>query len=77
MSCEFCTDPDGAACFPVYGLAPHRHVGTSMIGSTVTLPQKEWPANFTEDPECPGMGVWSCPNCGAGKHDDKERPHVG
>lgn len=39
MSCEKCTDPDGEACFPVYGLGPHKHVGESFIGSTVMLEQ--------------------------------------
>lgn len=24
---------------------------------------EEWPLNFTEDPECPGLGVYQCPRC--------------
>ena len=66
MSCEHCTDPDGYACLPQYGLAPHKHVGASFIGSTVILPKDEWPDNFVEDAECPGMGTWFCPECREG-----------
>jgi len=66
MSCQHCTDPDGQACFPIYGVGPHRHEGGTIIGSTRMLPKEEWPANFEEDPECPGLGVWWCPECGDG-----------
>lgn len=74
MSCEYCTDPDGEPCFPMYGMGPHKHVGLtddprSFIGSTAHLPKEEWPSNYQEDPECPGMGVWWCEHCGEGKPD--------
>lgn len=75
MSCEFCTDPDGAACFPIYGVGPHRHVGvtddpSSILGSTEHLPQSEWPTNYRENPDEPGSGIWWCPHCGDGKPED-------
>lgn len=63
MSCEKCTDPDGVPCFPVYGLAPHRHTPSG----TEIADQEEWPDDFTPDPDEPGMGTWSCPYCGSGK----------
>jgi hypothetical protein len=44
-----------------------------MIGSTVPLPAEKWPDGYTEDPDCPGMGVWWCQHCGAGK---PETPNV-
>lgn len=72
MSCEFCTDPDGLGCFPVYGVGPHKHVGVTddpntWIGSTVHLPKDDWPENYQEDPDCPGMGTYWCPHCEDGK----------
>lgn len=70
MSCKHCTDPGGEACFPVYGIGPHRHEGEHWIGSTVMLDKAEWPTNYREDKDCPGMGVWWCPKCGEGKPDD-------
>lgn len=70
MSCDYCTDPDGEPCFPVYGVGPHRHVGDNLMGSTVMLPREKWPSNFQEDPECPGLGVWWCPKCGDGAPDE-------
>lgn len=77
MACEHCTDPDGECCFPVYGVGPHRHQGLtgepgSWIGSTVMLPKEEWPENYQEDADCPGMGVWWCPHCGEGKPSNVE-----
>jgi len=71
MSCEHCTDPDGCSCMPMYGLAPHRHgqltdkIGVSF-GGTALLPKEEWPDNFIEDAEIPGMGTWFCPWCREG-----------
>jgi hypothetical protein len=56
--------------YPYYGMAPHKHKGVqwdvprTILGSTVIEPKESWPRNFTEDPECPGLGVWSCPECG-------------
>ncbi|MEH6434344.1 hypothetical protein [Massilia sp. DD77] len=72
MSCEYCTDPDGAPCVPYYGVGPHRHAGDKIIGSTVLLPEAEWPTNYREDPDEPGCGVWWCGHCGEGKPDDME-----
>lgn len=65
MACDYCTD-GGESGFPIYGMAPHKHVGESFIGSTVLLPNDEWPDNFVEDAECPGMGMWFCPECREG-----------
>lgn len=36
-------------------------------GRAIPPPSFEWPDNYQEDPDCPGMGVWWCPHCGAGK----------
>jgi hypothetical protein len=51
--------------FPHYGIAPHTHdlsKGT-FIGSTRTLDKKDWPKNFIEDPDEPGLGTYVCPEC--------------
>lgn len=48
-NCEYCGDGDGGCIFPMFGLAPHRHVGNQMIGSTQFLDQSQWPANFSPD----------------------------
>lgn len=63
MTCQQCIDPDGEACFPVYGLGPHTHDST---GKTIMEQDQAWPG-FTPDPDCPGMGVHWCPSCGEGK----------
>ena len=50
--------------FPSYGVAPHDHnleKTGSFIGSTELKDKAEWPENFKEDPECPGLGVYLCP----------------
>lgn len=72
MACEHCVDPDGVCCFPMYGVGPHKHVGVttapgSWIGCTIELPKTDWPKNYEEDPDCPGLGTWWCPHCGDGK----------
>lgn len=64
MGCHICLDPDGFSCFPVYGVGPHRHDSNLK---TIPLPRSEWPANYLEDPDCPGMGTYWCPACGNGK----------
>lgn len=72
-------DPDLVECWscldgqttPWYGVAPHRHIGTGIIGSTEILGKREWPANF--EPDWEGIpeseresyegalcGVWYC-----------------
>lgn len=52
-------------CTCHYGLAPHTHdlSGGSFIGSTREISKDQWPSNFTEDPEEPGLGFWTCDNC--------------
>lgn len=30
---------------------------------TAPSPREEWPPNFREDPECPGLGTWICDRC--------------
>lgn len=77
MSCEFCTDPDGQPCYPIYGVGPHTHAGVGenpLLGPTQPLPREHWPANFRENPEEPGHGLWWCPQCGDGKPDDVQDP---
>lgn len=51
--------------FPQYGVGPHNHDLSkgSFIGSTVPIKKDEWPDNYSEDPECPGCGVYVCPEC--------------
>lgn len=76
MACEHCIDPDGDACYPSHGLAPHTHENQDdpanfdvdgWIGSTKFLPESEWPDSFVVDPESPGThGTWYCPYCRAG-----------
>jgi len=65
MTCKYCTDQDGAACFPMYGLGPHTHARGQILGSTV-LDDKQEADGFTPDPDCPGMGTWWCSHCGDG-----------
>lgn len=63
--CEMCDDGDGRCVFPYYGVAPHTHAAGPMLGSTRLLPREDWPANFTEDAEEPGLGTYThCPHCG-------------
>lgn len=77
MSCEHCTDENGEACYPMYGVGPHRHEGDGMLGSTVILPRDEWPSNYWEDPECPGLGVWTCPYCSSAEPAPAESQGTG
>lgn len=64
MTCEYCDDGEGGSVYPYYGVAPHTHRPGPMIGSTELLPKIEWPANFSEDPEEPGLGTYThCLNC--------------
>lgn len=66
--CKMCNDGDGACVFPYYGVAPHTHRDGPFSGPTILRPKDEWPANFIEDTECPGHGVYTnCPQCGAGE----------
>jgi hypothetical protein len=73
MSCEHCTDPGGLPCFPSYGVAPHvcfYKIPGAVMGQSQVLPRDEWPDNFQEDADSPGMGTYWCPYCGDGKPDD-------
>ena len=63
MACELCTDPDGMACFPLYGLGSHVHLPE---GGTVMLPNDPH-TGFTPNPDEPGMGWHWCPACGDGR----------
>lgn len=63
MSCEMCTDSDGVACFPMYGLGPHSH---PQGGGSVLIPGATM-AGYTENPAEPGHGWHWCPSCGDGK----------
>ena len=63
--CNHCMIPGEGCAYPVYGPAPHVH--EPLYGGTVILPHSEWPANFREDPETPGAGIYWCPECGHGK----------
>lgn len=76
MACAMCTDPDGAACFPLYGLGPHKHRSGPILGSTQLLPDQT-AEGFTPDPDEPGMGTWWCPHCGEGKPADAIQPSGG
>jgi len=56
--CNHHLDPDGEPCYPYYGLAPHDHADHSAIA-----PKEQWPSNFEEATDDPGMGVYHCPEC--------------
>jgi len=63
--CDHCNDGDGNCAYPHYGLAPHKHVGKEMIGSTVINAKADWPDNFAEDCEVEGLGTYThCLHCG-------------
>lgn len=69
MSCEYCTDPNGEACFPLYGVGPHAH---PPEGGTVMLPDSAW-VGYTPDPASPGEGVYWCPYCDSGNPNPTSR----
>ena len=64
--CDHCHDGEGNSIYPYYGLAPHSHIGESLIGSTIFT--GELPNNFEpEDNDCKTHGVYThCLECGAG-----------
>jgi hypothetical protein len=65
-----CTDPDGASCFPLHGLAPHFHK-PDRIEFDLT------PVNgFTPDADDPTQGVHWCPHCGDGRPLDRLKPRL-
>lgn len=63
-----CTDPDGAPCFPLHGLAPHTHKPDSIEFHTAPV------QGFTPDPGDPTHGVHWCPHCGDGKPAEPTAP---
>lgn len=73
-TCPVCDDGEGSCVFPYYGVAPHTHnFGAGLGYSTTILPKDQWPENFQEDPDCPGLGVYlRCPECGAGEAPAEE-----
>ena len=59
-------DYEGHEFYPQYGVGPHTHdiAGAGgIIGSTRLFTKKDWPKNYTEDPECEGCGTYVCPEC--------------
>ena len=76
MACEYCTDTDGQPCFPIYGVGPHTcfyKITGATIGQSQPLPREQWPDNYQEDPDCPGCGVYWCPECGDGKPENEQK----
>lgn len=70
MPCALCTDPDGEACYPQYGVAPHicfHQIPGATIGQSKLVPPEQWPPNFMPDPDNPGHGTYWCVHCGDGK----------
>ena len=64
-----CTDPDGAPCFPLYGLAPHVHKPDRIEFDLTPV------AGFTPDSDDPTNGVHWCPHCGDGRPEtDAPKP---
>ncbi|MDD0837857.1 hypothetical protein PSQ40_04665 [Curvibacter sp. HBC61] len=76
MTCPACQDPDtGEALVPYYGVGPHvcfYKIPGATIGQSRPLPRDQWPANYREDPESPGHGLWWCEVCGEGATDAQE-----
>lgn len=70
MACKLCTDPDGAACFPLYGIGPHVHL---VDGRTMLIPGAQM-AGYTPNPQDTGFGWHWCPACGDGKPEGAECP---
>lgn len=68
MACEYCTDPDGQPCFPIFGVGPHKcfwKIPGAVIGQSEPIQKEQWPDNYQETE--PGMGIYWCPECGEGK----------
>lgn len=69
---EKCKNLDCEA-YPYYGMAPHKHDfsrAKHWVGSTVVMPEKDWPRNFTPSIEARNVqGVWYCPECLSGQED--------
>jgi hypothetical protein len=64
-----------------YGVGPHKHKivrdenGSILLSTTEMTPREEWPENFAEDDESPGIGVWICLSCaGSGEERDTVTP---
>jgi len=69
--CDKCHNGEGDTIYPDYGVAPHEcyyKKPGGQVGDSTLLPKSEWPKNFVEDVDCPGLGIYThCLNCGAGK----------
>lgn len=74
--CARCSDGEGRCAFPWYGsvhewrgLRVARDDGSvNYTVSSVRVPREDWPSNFVEDPESPGLGTFThCLECGSGK----------
>jgi hypothetical protein len=56
--------------YPYYGQALHRHFidlsARGLAWSSCSVPRDQWPDNFVEDPESPGLGAYYCPTCRRG-----------
>lgn len=70
MACEHCRSDDGELLYPHYGVGPHRcfyKIPGAIVGQSEPLQPGQWPENYREDPDVPGMGIWWCGACGEGK----------
>jgi hypothetical protein len=75
MTCQHCTDDEGLPLYPSYGPAPHTcfyKIPGATIGQSQPLPPEQWPAGFTEDPDCKGLGTYWCEHCGDGKPEQTQ-----
>lgn len=70
MSCGQCTDPEGIACFPQYGLGPHSHEASDSAWMHTAKARTYQAVGYTPNPAEDGMGWWWCPSCGDGKPDE-------
>lgn len=64
--CGKCDD----GSYPVYGVGPHRcfyKIPGAIIGESEVI--DDLPDNYVEDKDCPGLGVWYCPECKEGMCD--------
>lgn len=59
--------------YPQFGVAPHVHVA-GLLGATIVDDKNNWPGYFTEDPDAPGLGTYTCPVCYKEKKAQLEFP---
>lgn len=61
--------------YPQYGVGPHicyhKKPGgfSNPLGTSELIPESEWPSNYVEDPDAPGLGVYFCPLCKKGMEE--------